>query len=93
MLVAACITIFMVTLIFSQFSDQVAHSGMASFLILGSIVFAVLFSVLGLIQFRMLQNKGVAIGGYWIYMTTLGLTVMAVIILFFQILTEFGWEI
>lgn len=86
LVVASLVTVFIITLISSRFSDNVNRSMLASYIILGAPLLAIFFSVAGLIQFRVLQNKGVQMGGLWIYMTVLGLVVAVVMLFVIQLL-------
>ena len=86
LVVAPCVTVFIIAFVFSRFSDNVNRSMLASYIILGAPLVAVFFSVIGLIQFRILQNRGVQVGGLWIYMTVLGLIVAGFLLVVIQLL-------
>lgn len=84
--VATCLTISVITYTFGIFNRRIADLDLFPLATFGLLLLAVFFSVIGLIQFRILQNKGIALGGLWIYMSTLGLVVLGFILLVMEFL-------
>lgn len=78
-IVASCLTVSIITYAFATFNQRISDLAFTPLFIFGPLLLAIFSSIIGLIQFRILQNKGVVLGGLWIFLSTLGLVAFVLI--------------